>query len=200
MDSLRESTNKIAILYDASQAVLSSVDLDEVLSQILTIIRDYFEIQNGTVWVLDPPRQELYVRAHLGDGRLQTGCRLGLDQGLTGAAARLKRPLCTPDGRRDHDGRNPEKEAGMEKPECAGSEVAIPLIVRDELVGVLDVQSEKPHGFDSATIDLLTLVSTQVALALENARVHARERRRGEQLEAINAVARQTTAMLDLDE
>src|SRR5262249_33947844 len=131
--SLRETTNKIAILYDAGPAVLSSVDLDEVLSQILTIIRDYFQIQSGTVWVMDSGKQELYVRAHMGDGRLQPGCRLGLDQGLTGAAARLKRPLCTPDGGRDPEARNPEREAGMEKTECAGSEVAIPLIVRDEL-------------------------------------------------------------------
>jgi len=200
MDSLHESTNKIAILYDASQAVLSSVDLDEVLSQILTIIRDYFQIQSGTVWAIDSTRQELYVRAHLGEGGVQSGARLGLDQGLTGAAARLKRPLCTPDAGREQDGRSPEKPDRGEKTESPRSEVAIPLIVRDELVGVLNVESDKPHHFDSEMIDLLSLLATQIAMALENARVHARESRRGEQLEAINAVARQTTAMLDLDE
>lgn len=198
--SLHESTHKIAILHDAGQAVLSSVDLDEVLSQILTIIRDYFQIQSGTVWVMDPARQELYVRAHLGEGKLQTGSRLTLDQGLTGAAARLRRPMSTADAGRTQEAPCLEKAGEMKKTACPGSEVAIPLIVRDELAGVLQVQSDKPDYFDSGMIDLLTLLSTQVAMALENARVHARERRRGEQLEAINAVARQTTAMLDLDE
>src|SRR5260370_29671657 len=49
-------------------------------------------------------------------------------------------------------------------------------------------------------IDLLTLFSTQGSMALENARLYSLERRRADQLEAINAVARQTTAVLDLDE
>ena len=80
------------------------------------------------------------------------------------------------------------------------SEVAIPLMVRDEVVGVLDFQSDQLDYFDAGTIDLLTLFSTQASLALENARLYSLERRRSEQLEAINAVARQTTAVLVLDE
>src|SRR5205807_323791 len=77
---------------------------------------------------------------------------------------------------------------------------AIPLMVRDEVVGVLDFQSDLPEYFDAGMIDLLTLFSTQASMALENARLYSLERRRAEQLEAINAVARQTTAVLDLDE
>jgi diguanylate cyclase (GGDEF)-like protein len=73
-------------------------------------------------------------------------------------------------------------------------------MVRDEVVGVLDFQSEQAEYFDAGMIDLLTLFSTQASLALENARLYSLERRRAEQLEAINAVARQTTAVLDLDE
>ena len=80
------------------------------------------------------------------------------------------------------------------------SEVAIPLMVRDEVVGVLDFQSDQLNYFDSSMIDLLTLFSAQASIALENARLYQLERRRAEQLEAINAVARQTTAVLDLDE
>jgi diguanylate cyclase (GGDEF)-like protein len=73
-------------------------------------------------------------------------------------------------------------------------------VVRDGVVGVLDFQSDSVDGFDQETIDLLTLFSTQASIALENARLYSLERRRTEQLEAINAVARQTTAVLDLDE
>src|SRR5947208_10047466 len=73
-------------------------------------------------------------------------------------------------------------------------------MVRDEVVGVLDFQSDQPGYFDASMIDLLTLFSTQASMALENARLYSLERRRAEQLEAINAVARQTTAVLDLDE
>ncbi len=186
-----DSTQKIALLYDASQAVLSSVDLDEVLNQILTIIRDYFQLQNATVLLLDQGKQELYVRAHLGRGNLEVGYRVSLDKGLTGAAAQLKRPIYAPDVSKD--------PRYLGKTEETKSKVAIPLMVRDEVVGVLDLQSEQLDYFDPAMIDLLTLFSTQLSMALEHARLHSLERRRAEQLEAINAVAQQTTAMLDLD-
>lgn len=183
---------KIAILYDASQAVLSTVDLDEVLNQILTIVRDCFQLQSGYVLLLDASKQELYVRAHLGHGKEELGHRVSLDQGLTGAAARLKRPVHAPDVSKD-----PRYLAKIAETK---SEVAIPLLVRDQLVGVLDLQSDQLNYFDAEMIDLLTLFSTQASMALENARLYSLERRRADQLEAINVVARQTTAVLDLDE
>jgi diguanylate cyclase (GGDEF)-like protein len=71
-------------------------------------------------------------------------------------------------------------------------------MVRDEVVGVLDCQSENLDHFDSETIDLLTLFSTQASMALQNARLYSLERRRASQLEAINAIAQQMTAVLDI--
>lgn len=187
-----ESMQKIAILYDASQAVLSTFDLDEVLNQILSIIRNYFQLQNGAVMLLDKNRQELYVRAHFGRSNVDIGYRVAVGKGLTGTAAKLKRPIYAADVSKD--------PRYIDRVQETKSEVAIPLMVRDEVVGVLDFQSEQAEYFDAGMIDLLTLFSTQASLALENARLYSLERRRAEQLEAINAVARQTTAVLDLDE
>ena len=55
---------KISMLYDASQAVLSTFELDEVLQQILTIARDYFHLQNVAILLRD--KDELYVRCQVG--------------------------------------------------------------------------------------------------------------------------------------
>ncbi|HLY97661.1 MAG TPA: diguanylate cyclase [Candidatus Angelobacter sp.] len=187
-----ESMQKIALLYDASQAVLSTFDLDEVLNQILGIIRDYFQLQNGAVLLLDSVTNELYVRAHLGQDNMTAGDRIPLYQGLTGAAVKLKRPVYAPDVSKD--------PRYISKVDGTRSEVAIPLMVRDQVVGVLDFQSSQVDYFDPNMVDLLTLFSTQASLALENARLYSSERRRSQQLEAINAVARQTTAVLELDE
>ena len=63
---------KIAILYDASQAVLSTFDLDEVLQQILVIVRDYFHLQNVAILLLDEESGELYVAARLAGTRVRT--------------------------------------------------------------------------------------------------------------------------------
>ena len=81
-----ESLQKIALLYDASQAVLSTFDLDEVLNRILSIISDYFQLKNGAVMLLDKNKQELSVRAHFGRGKMSMGFRVPVGKGITGVA------------------------------------------------------------------------------------------------------------------
>ena len=90
---MQESIQKIAVLYDASQAVLSTFDLDEVLNQILSIIHDYFQLHNGTVLLMDKARQDVYVRKQLGRNDDIIGHRIPLGQGIIGTAAKLKRPV-----------------------------------------------------------------------------------------------------------
>ena len=183
---------RISILYDASQAVLSTFDLDQVLNHILAIARDYFRLRNGGIMLLDPVHQELRTRAAMGDWNRPSEVPLPVGSGLSGSAAQLRRPVYVPDVTRDS--RYIENIPGTR------SEIAIPLIVRDEVVGVLDLQSDQPDFFDADTIDLLCLFSTQASIAIQNAHLYSGEQRRSEQLEAINEIARQATIMLDLDE
>jgi len=183
---------KIAILYDASQAVLSTFDLDEVLQQILLIARDYFHLQNVAILLLDKETGQLYVRRQIGWDEGHDTTRIPVGNGITGAAAQLKRPIYAPDVSKD--------ARYMMSARTTRSELAVPLMVRDQVVGVLDCQSENLNHFDSETVDLLTLFSTQASMALQNARLYSLERRRASQLEAINAIAQQTTAVLDLKE
>jgi len=60
---------KVAILYDASQAVLSTFELDAVLQQILATARDFFHLQSAAILLVDE-QQRLYVRSHFGAERL----------------------------------------------------------------------------------------------------------------------------------
>jgi diguanylate cyclase (GGDEF)-like protein len=183
--------NKIALLYDASQAVISTFDLDEVLSRILSIAGDYFHLKYVAVLLLDPVSGELHVRSHAGyEGAASNPLPAGV--GLIGAAASSRRPVYAPDVSKD-----PRYFAGIS---TTKSELALPLVVRDEVVGVLDCQSEQLNFFDAETIDLLTLFSTQASVALQNARLYSQEQRKAAQLEAINLIARQTTAVLEIDE
>ncbi len=178
---------KIAILYDASQAVLSTFDLDEVLQQILVIAHDYFHLQNAAILLLD--EGELHVRRQIGWDEGQDKIRLAVGKGITGVAALQKRPIYAPDVSKD-----PRYVLSAQN---TRSELAIPLMVRDQVVGVLDCQSENVNHFDAETVDLLALFSTQASIALENARLYSLERRRASQLEAINVIAKQMTVSLD---
>src|SRR5215831_6838233 len=180
---------KIAILYDASQAVLSTFELDEVLQRILVIARDYFHLQNVAILLLDKDKSELHPRCVIGWDPGTEKIRLPVDQGITGAAARQKRPIYAPDVAKDPN--------YVPTGQSTRSELAIPLMVRDEVVGVLDCQSANLNHFDNETSDLLTLFSTQASMALQNARLYSLERQRARQLEVINAIAKETTAVLD---
>src|SRR5271157_1166471 len=183
---------KIAVLYDAGQAVLSTFDLDEVLQRILAIARDYFHLQNVAILLLDKEAQQLYVRSQVGWDAGKDKTFLGFSEGLVGTAAFKKQPVYVPDVSKD--------PRYICTAQSTRSELAIPLMVRDEVVGVLDCQSERLDHFDHETIDLLTLFSTQASIALQNARLYSLERQRARQLEAINTIAQQSTAVMDLEE
>ena len=183
---------KIAVLYDAGQAVLSTFDLDEVLQRILAIARDYFHLQNVAILLLDKEEKHLSVRSQIGWDEGEDQILLDIGQGLTGSAALKKQPVYAADVSKD--------SRYVCSAKATRSELAIPMMVQHEVVGVLDCQSDRLDHFDKDTIDLLTLFSTQASLALQNARLYSLERQRARQLEAINVIAQQSTAVLDLEE
>jgi len=183
---------KIAVLYDAGQAVLSTFDLDEVLQRILGIAHDFFHLRNVAILLLDGEAQQLFVRSQIGWDAGKDSIRLSIHEGITGAAATRKQPVYAPNVSEDP------------RYVCAAqstlSELAIPLMFRDEVVGVLDCQSDQLGYFDPETIELLVLFSTQASIALQNAHLYSLERQRARQLEAINTIAQQSTAVMELEE
>jgi diguanylate cyclase (GGDEF)-like protein len=183
---------KTALLFEASQAVLSTFDLDEVLQRILAITRDYFHLRNVAILLLDKETQRLCVRSQVGWDAGKDTLTLSCHEGLTGAAVRTKQPVYAADVNQD-----PRYICSAQS---TRSELAIPLKVRDEVVGVLDCQSDRVNHFDRETIDLLTLFSTQASIALQNARLYSLERQRARQLEAINTIAQQSTAVMELED
>jgi diguanylate cyclase (GGDEF)-like protein len=183
---------KLAVLYEAGQAVLSTFDLDEVLQRILAIARDYFQLPNVAILLLDKEAKQLCVRSQIGWDAGKDKICLGYHDGITGASVLKKRPVYAPDVTQD-----PRYICAAQS---TRSELAIPLMVGDEVVGVLDCQSDRIDRFDDETIQLLTLFSTQSSIALRNAHLYSLERQRARQLEAINTIAQQSTAVMDLEE
>src|SRR5581483_2993231 len=110
---------KIAILYDASQAVLSTFELDKVLEQILRIVRDYFHLEGGSILLLDKERNLLSVR--LAFGKQHGNIEVPMGSGLIGVAATTKRPIYSRDVTKD--------PRYLSVVPSTRSEVAIPIIV-----------------------------------------------------------------------
>jgi diguanylate cyclase (GGDEF)-like protein len=170
--------------------VLSTFDLDEVLRQILAIVRDYFNLENGSILLIDDENKSLYVRTYFGSRDDVSNVHIPLGKGITGMAAARKRPIYIRDVSLE-----PEYIPGIQS---TRSELAIPLMVQEIVVGVLDLQSDELNHFDNETIDLLTLFAAQASLGIQNAKLYSLVQRRAAQLEAINSLAKQTTVELDI--
>jgi GAF domain-containing protein len=118
--------------------------------------------------------------------------RLPLDgkKGITIAAACSRQVVYVPDIRQD------PRYVSTGFP--AISELAVPVMVGDCLLGVINVENAQPDAFDRTAREYLSILADQAALALENARMHAEARRRVEELALVNRIARQVNASLDL--
>src|SRR5258706_2001306 len=173
--------------------ILSSMEADTVLHQILLIVRNYFGVSTCAVFLVDKTAGELYCRAQNGfNEHLISKLRLKIGvEGIVGHATAAKIPMYVPDVSRD------PRYIGTSA--STKSELALPLIVRDEAIGVLDLESDHLDYFSDDMIGLLALFAGQAAVALENARLYSTERRRMRQIEFINLIARSATAANDID-
>ena len=94
---------KTAILYDASQAILSTFDLDEVLNQILSIVRDYFRVNRAAVLLINPETKEFSLRSQIGG--FQTDLSMATGNGIIDRQNR--QPLKDASIALEVDGRSP---------------------------------------------------------------------------------------------
>jgi diguanylate cyclase (GGDEF)-like protein len=192
LKDIHSSVREVAVLQEATEMILSSMDADTVLHQILLIVRNYFEVSDCAVLMVDAAAGELFVRAENGHSREhRTRFRIAED-GVVGHVASSKTPLYVPDVTKES--RYISSDVKIK------SELALPLLVRDEVIAVLDLQSDKVDYFTDEMIGLLAMFAAQAAVALENARLYSSERRRMRQIEFINLIARSATSASDLDQ
>ena len=180
---------EVAVLQEATQMILASVDVDTVLYQILLIVRNYFEVFNVSIYSLDAAKGELYCRAQNGYETPTAQTRLALGKGVIGQVAQTGEMKYVPDVSAEPN--------YLEGNPAVRSELALPLVVRESAIGVLDIESDKTHHFGDEMISLLTLFAGQAAVAIENARLFSTERKRMRQIELINLIARSATTSSD---
>ncbi len=191
LSDFRSNLRTVSILQQATEMILSSADVDTVLHQMLLIVRNYFGVARGAMYLLDPAAGDYYCRAQVGherDARQLPRQRPG--ESVVGRAAQLRAAAHSPD------------PSGEPQPPAApgiGSQLAVPLIVREEVIGVLHVESDRPGHFGDESGALLSLFAGQAAVAVENARLYSTERLRMRQIELLNLIARSATSAGELD-
>jgi sigma-B regulation protein RsbU (phosphoserine phosphatase) len=167
-----EQAQSIALLYEISHELTSILDREELLRKIAERVKKLVDYQIFTVMLWNEQEQVLEsVFAQRYENSLPTRYQMPLHHGITGAAAAERRTIRVVDVRLD-----PRYIACDDEAVEVRSELVVPLLLQDRLVGVLDLESTKPHAFSAEHERLLNILGSYVAVALENSRLYEEAR------------------------
>lgn len=147
-----------------SQEFSSILELDALLDRIAKSVKKLINYDAFMVLLVDEREGVLRSRFSLRYDERTQASSLSLKQGITGAAATSGRTVLAGDISRDD--RYVESHAGIR------SEVAVPLIVQDRVIGVMDLESERVNYFTEDHARTLSLIAPQIAISIENARLY----------------------------
>lgn len=158
---------QVRSLQAVTDVALSQLAVEDLLAELLTRVRDIFDVDTAVVLLHDPATDELVPAAASGiDAEVRHGVRTPLGDGFAGQVAVHVRTI-TLDGIEDPEMIDPVlRDKGVHA--LAGA----PLVVEGRVIGVLHVGSLTPRRFRSEDVDLLEAVAGQVALAVEARRAN----------------------------
>jgi signal transduction histidine kinase len=166
-ESERKARNRLECVQTVTDVALAHLELDELLLALLLRTRDILGVDTCATLLLDPARNELVARAAVGiEEEVEQGVRIPVGGGFAGSIAASRRPVILPDVDHAHVLNPILHEKGIK------SLMGVPLIVHDDVIGVIHVGTLKPHEFTRDDVELLQLVGERAALAIEKARLH----------------------------
>lgn len=181
----------------AAKNITALLDPYELFHRVVDIICDEFGFYYAGVFLLDEKKEYAVLAAGRGEaGRamINEGHRLAV-----GGNSMIGASIANRQGRIALD--VGEEAVFFENPHLpqTRSEMALPLIVGDEAIGALTVQSTEEAAFHEEDIAALQIMADQLAIAIQNSRLHRQAERRSRLLKAANRVGREVTSILDLE-
>jgi len=183
----------LATLAEIGEQVNASLDLDEVLAKAAVLIKKHIDYELFGVLMVDSDGGYLKHRFAIGyPPGLAENLRIPIGQGITGTAARTGHPVRVSDVTQD--------PRYINAIDSVRSELAVPLIFRGKVVGVLDIQSRHLDYFTRDQQNILSVLANRLAIAIENARLFQQVRTQAETLLVLNEVSREISSILDVEE
>jgi phosphoserine phosphatase RsbU/P len=188
-----EREDLLDFLLEASAITAETLDLDKLLPLITDLISRVITHDVSAILLYTQSRQGLkirYARGHRDE--VVRNLVIPIGEGITGAAAAKRQPVLSNDVLND--------SRYLATLDAVRSELAVPMIARGKLVGVIDVQSTSLNAFTQQDVALLRLLAARIAASIDNARLYKRIERQSRTSRILLRLAQEFSATLQLDE
>ena len=189
--NIRVEPADVAYLMQLTDALNTTLDLETLLRRTADLVRAVIPYSIFAILLENYRTHELRVRFQIGHTVQVERLHIPPGRGVVGQVALTRQPVLLNDVT--------TSEAYFEVNPKVRSELAVPLIVKNRLIGVMDIESEQADYFRPEHLRLLTLTASRIAQAIENARLYARVSRQAQTLTVMNEIATELTSILDLD-
>jgi sigma-B regulation protein RsbU (phosphoserine phosphatase) len=164
-DRQRQDAEAFETLAEIGREVAAVLDLDELLERIAQLAARLVAYRTFGILLLNETTNELELKVGVQYGRKIADLpKVRVGEGLVGYAALHLEPVLAPDVSKD--------PRYIQVVEDVRSELAVPLLLKDRCIGVLDLESPDLDAFSRREVEILTLLASQAAVAIENARLY----------------------------
>lgn len=189
----QERADLLDFLLDVAAATSETLDLDRILANVATIVKEVIPYDLFAILLYNERQRGLRIRYSIGHREeVIRSLMIGLDEGITGAAAATRLPVLVPDVRND--------PRYLNALDAVQTELAVPMLARGKLVGVIDIQSTRANAYREQDRSLLQLIATRVAVSIDNARLYRRVDRQNRTLRTLAHLSQEFSSILALDE
>lgn len=184
-------------LLEVSETLLSEVDIERLYQLILEVVERETDADIVSLMLLDMENQELRVEAAVGlPAEVAASAKVKPGEGVAGWVIEHGQPLLLAEDAPV----DPTIREAMQRDDVS-SALCVPLKTQRHVIGVLNAsKTTRESPFDFLDLQLLTVLASQVAIAIENSRVHEATRNKTRQLAALNELSRLVVSTLDLEE
>jgi sigma-B regulation protein RsbU (phosphoserine phosphatase) len=186
--SERQYGDTLETLAEIGREMSSILELDVLLTRIASLTKRLIDYRTFGILLLDEASQELEMKLAVRYGKGAESKHVRLGEGLVGWAALHKEALIVADVSKD--------ARYISLVDDARSEMVIPMLIKDRCIGVFDLESPELDAFTKEHKELLTLLASQAAIAIDNARLYEEVRRNEERIEKELRFAQRVQAAL----
>ena len=193
VEAFRERAELLDFLLEVSRVTSETLDLDHLLANVAAIVKGVVPYDLFAILLYSEKNQGLRIRYSIGHREeLVRGLVIALNEGVVGAAAQTREPVMVDDVHSD--------PRYLNALDAVRSELAVPMMARGRLVGVIDLQSTRLRAYSDHDRRLMRLIASRVAGSIENASLYRRVDRQNRTLRTLAQVSQEFSSILDLDE